>query len=215
MKEGNKNIIIVTTAVIAALVCVAITFWGNWKNNGVLTTDAFIGVLATFIGVCATFIVGVQIVNHMELKNMQKSIREIENERKILQEERDAFAVEMSNARMGIGNTLTLIAFTAQKQKDKVTEFNAWIHSIILDDWSSMNGKALLNRYQRIDELSISQVPAMDKETLIDVKKRLSILVVPEEIDHYDEIMALHYKLMSTLQSKIDLLSNSNNHSEE
>ena len=215
MKEGNKNIIIVTTAVIAALVCIAITFWGNWKNNGVLTTDAFIGVLATFIGVCATFIVGVQIVNHMELKNMQKSIRDIENERKILQEDKEAFSIEMHNARIGIGNALTLIAVSAQNQNDIETEFNAWIHSIILDDWSTMNGKALLNRYQRIDELSISMVPSMDKKTLTAVKNRLSILVVPEEIDHYDEIMALHYKLRSTLQSKIDSPSEGDNKSEE
>lgn len=82
MKEKKKNTIIVVVSVMTAVICIALTFWGNWKNGGILTTDAFIGIMATFIGVCATLIVGVQIVNRIEIRNMQKSIKSFENERK-------------------------------------------------------------------------------------------------------------------------------------
>lgn len=88
----NKNIIIVTVCIATALMCILLTFWGNWKNNGVLTTDAFIGVMATFIGVCATIIVGVQIVNHLELRNIKENIQTIEAEREQLEFERKAFS---------------------------------------------------------------------------------------------------------------------------
>ena len=83
-KTKSRNTVIITICIASALMCIALTFWGNWKNNGVLTTDAFIGVMATFIGVCATIIVGVQIVNHLELRKMQTSIKTIEEERTII-----------------------------------------------------------------------------------------------------------------------------------
>jgi hypothetical protein len=198
----NKNIIIVTVCIATALMCILLTFWGNWKNNGVLTTDAFIGVMATFIGVCATIIVGVQIVNHLELRNIKENIQTIEAEREQLEFERKAFSIEMYNTRLSVGNALALLAFTAQKSKDLVTEFNCWVHSIIIDDWSSMKGSALLDRYQRLVEIAKVIIPCSDNQFLESTYKKLSILVVPEEIEHYDEIMSLHYEMLSDLKAR-------------
>lgn len=198
----NKNVIIITVCIATALVCIALTFWGNWKNEGVLTTDALIGIMATFIGVCATIIVGVQIVNHLELRDVKKNIKRIENEREQLEFERKAFSIEMYNTRLSVGNALALLAFTAQKNKDLVTEFNCWVHSIIIDDWSSMKGSALLERYQRLVEIAKVIIPCSDNQFLESTYKKLSILVVPEEIDHYDEIMSLHYKMLSDLKAR-------------
>jgi len=113
----NKNIIIVTVCIATALICILLTFCGNWKNNGVLTTDAFIGVMATFIGICTAFIVGGQIVGFFELKEMKAQINTIQEERRLLEEEQEAFSVEIHNTRLGVGNALTLIAFTAKKTK--------------------------------------------------------------------------------------------------
>lgn len=68
----KRDIIIVTLCVVTAAVCIALTFCGNYKNNGVLTTDAFIGVLATLIGVCATIIVGLQIASFVKINETER-----------------------------------------------------------------------------------------------------------------------------------------------
>lgn len=200
----NKNVIIVTICIATALLCIALTFWGNWNNEGVLTTDAFIGVMATLIGVCATIIVGVQIVNQLEIRNIQKSIKAIEEERDSLNYEKEAFSVEMYNTRLSIGNALALLAFTAQKNNDYQIEFYSLVHSIIIDDWNSMKGSALLARYQRLVELSNGLISSFDKDLSGDVYNRLKILVVPDNIEHYDEIMFLHHKLLSDLKKRMD-----------
>lgn len=201
MRTKSRNIIILTSSILTSLLCIALTFWGNWKNNGVLTTDAFIGILATFIGICATLIVGVQIVNHIELRNMQKSIKEIEEERSSLKHDIKAFNVEMYNTRLGCGNTLAFLAELSRKNNDSVIEFYCWVHSIIIDDWSSMKGSALLARYKRLTELSKTIISCSDKESLEAIYKQLTILVVPDNIDNHDEILSLHYQLLSDLKT--------------
>lgn len=201
-KTKTKETVIIIICITAALICIALTFWGNWKNNGILTTDAFIGVMATFIGICATIIVGVQIVNHLELRKMQSSIKTIEEERKELEYQRKSFSVEMYNTRVGLGNALSLMALAAQKDKNQAIEFESWVISIIIDDWSSMKGSVLLKRYQRLVELANSLIPIIDKKSLEETYNELSILMVPKDIDHYDEIMSLHYKLLSDLKAQ-------------
>lgn len=200
----NKNRIIVTICIATAIICVALTFWGNWKSNGVLTTDAFIGVMATFIGVCATFIVGVQIVNHLELRNVQDSIKVITEEREKLNRQYDEFSVLMYNARLGIGNNFVLMALTAKDKNDVATEFTAWVHSIIMDDWTSMKGNILLQRYKRLSEIADKVIQNGIAAFIEDTYKNLSIVSIPNDIEHYDEIMLLHYKLLSDLKEKIN-----------
>lgn len=202
-KTKTKETVIIIICIAAALICIFLTFWGNWKNNGILTTDAFIGVMATFIGICATIIVGVQIVNHLELRKMQSSIKTIEEERKELEYQRKSFSVEMYNTRVGLGNALSLMALAAQKDKKYAIEFESWVISIIIDDWSSMKGSVLLKRYQRLVELANSLIPNIDKKSLEKTYNELSILVVPKDIDHFDEIMSLHYKLLSDLKAQL------------
>ena len=74
----KRDIIIVTLSVAVAIVCIALTFWGNMKNNGVLTIDAYIGVIASLIGVCATIVVGFQIASFLELREVKKQVEIIE-----------------------------------------------------------------------------------------------------------------------------------------
>ena len=207
----NKNTFIVIACIAVALICIALTFGGNWKNNGVLTIDAFIGVMATLIGICATLIVGVQIVSFFELKEIKAQVNTIQEERRLLDKQQKAFSVEMYNTRLSVGNALTLIAFTAQKNNDLAIEFNSWLLSIIIDDWSSMKGSALLSRYQRLVEIAELLIPCDDTSFLEDTYSKLTILVVPEDIEHYNEIMYLHYKLLSEIKSNIETNSNEDN----
>ena len=200
MKDKNKNIIIVVTCIATALICIVLTFWGNWKNDGILTADAFMAVLATFIGICATLIVGVQIVSFIELKEVRAQMKAVQEERHLLNEQKESFRIEMYNARLGLGNALALIALTAQKNKDTSIEFESLVISIIIDDWSSMNGSALLTRYQRLSDIANIVVPSVNQDYINDTYNKLSILVVPTNIDHYNEIMSLHHRLLSKLK---------------
>lgn len=200
MKDKSKNIIIVVTCIATALICIVLTFWGNWKNDGILTADAFMAVLATFIGICATLIVGVQIVSFIELKEVRTQMKAVQEERHLLNEQKESFRIEMYNARLGLGNALALIALTAQKNNDASIEFESLVISIIIDDWSSMNGSALLTRYQRLSDIANKVVPSVNQDYINDTYNKLSILVVPTNIDHYNEIMSLHHRLLSKLK---------------
>lgn len=199
-----KNTIIITVCVATALICVALTFWGNWKNDGILTTDAFIGIMATFIGICVTIIVGIQIVNHLELRNMKKSIKEIEDEKERLNEQQEAFSVEMHNTRQCIGDALALIALHAQKNNHIALEFNSWVRSIVIGDWTTTNASVLLKRYRRLTEIIEKWFSPIDKDLAELTYKQLSILEIPENIEMYEEIMSLHYKLLSELKKQTD-----------
>ena len=209
----NKNIIIVIACIAAALICVVLTFWGNWKNDGVLTTDAFVGIMATFIGVCATIIVGVQIVKHIEMRKMQDSIKKNEEEGKELKYQREAFSVEMYNTRLSIGSTLALMALMAKDKGDTAIEFTSLVYSVVIDDWSSMKGTALLSRYKRLADISDSVIQHGNLDYFEHTYKTLSRLAVPMSIEHYDEIMALHYKLLSELERHISKQSSETNSS--
>lgn len=204
MKDKNKNIIIVVTCIATALICIVLTFWGNWKNDGLLTADAFMAVLATFIGICATLIVGVQIINHLELRKIQNIIKDIEEERDGLKADNEAFAKDIYEARKGIGDTLVIQAHIAKKNNDKFVEFMSLVLSITIDNWKSMNGSVLLSRYEGLAELSDAIIKVGRKSDLEFIYDLLSKLVVPDAIDHHDKIMALHYQLLSALKQKID-----------
>ncbi len=204
MKDKNKNIIIVVSCIATALICIALTFWGNWKNDGVLTTDAFMAVLATFIGICATLIVGVQIINHLELRKIQKSIKDIEDERDSLKADKETFRKDIYEARTGIGGTLVIQAHIAKKNNDAVGEFMSLLLSIVVDDWKSMNGTALLSRYEKLVGLSDTIVKAGGKSNMEFIFNTLSKLVVPDAIEHHDKIMALHYQLLTTIKQKTE-----------
>ena len=109
----KRDIIIVTLSVAVAIVCIALTFWGNMKNNGVLTIDAYIGVIATLIGVCATIVVGFQIASFVKIHETERQIKEVQTERNNMQKEKEELfkniellEIELSNAFIAIANTV-------------------------------------------------------------------------------------------------------------
>lgn len=198
MKDRNKNIIVVVTCIATALICIALTFWGNWKNDGVLTTDAFMAVLATFIGICATLIVGVQIVSFIELKEVRTQMKAVQEERRLLKEQQEQFSKEMKNIRVILGNALALSAVTA---RNKTIAFESYLSSIVVEDWSSGEGNVLLYRYQKLLEIAKTVILKDDTNLKKRAYNNLSCLNVPTSIDHYNDIMALHHQLLLELSS--------------
>ena len=198
MKDRNKNIIVVVTCIATALICIALTFWGNWKNDGILTADAFMAVLATFIGICATLIVGVQIVSFIELKEVRTQMKTVQEERRLLKEQQEQFSKKMSNIRVILGNALALSAVTA---RNKTIAFESYLSSIVVEDWSSGEGDILLYRYQKLSEIAKTVIPNDNTNLKKRAYNNLSFLNVPTNIEHYNEIMALHHQLLLELSS--------------
>ncbi|MBQ9230676.1 MAG: hypothetical protein IJ190_05770 [Prevotella sp.] len=83
--KNNRNIVIDVVCVAVSLACVILTFYGQIRYNGVFTLDAYISVIATLIAICTTLMVGLQIYNHMQIREVTesvKNIRKLENEQK-------------------------------------------------------------------------------------------------------------------------------------
>lgn len=198
MKDKNKNNIIVIACIATALICIVLTFWGNWKNDGVLTADAFMAVLATFIGICATLIVGVQIVSFIELKEVRTQMKTIQEERKLLKEQQEQFSKTMSNTCVILGNALAMSALTSH---NKDVAFESYLSSITVEDWSSGDGNVLLYRYQKLSEIAKTVISTDDTNLKKRAYNNLSILNVPTSIEHYNEIMALHHQMLLELSS--------------
>lgn len=202
MKNNCKNTIIVITCIATALICIVLTFWGNLKNDGVLTTDAFVGIIAAFIGVCATIIVGIQIVSFIDLRDVRTQIKTIQEERMKLKNQQDIFSNAIHNTRVGLGDALALSAMTARTNNNDVIEFESWVISIVIDDWNSSNkGATLLNRYKRLLEIADKVVETYDLTQKNRIYHSLSILDIPTDIENYNYIMALHHQLLSKLSS--------------
>ncbi len=106
----KRDIIIVTVCIATALICIALTFWGNYKYNGVLSPDAFYGVLATFIGICATIIVGFQIASFVKIHETERQIKEVQDERDNMEKEKEEFKNEIAFLENELSNAFVALS---------------------------------------------------------------------------------------------------------
>jgi len=73
-----------------------------------------------------------------------------------------------------------------------------------------MKGSALLFRYLRLVEIAELLIPSDDNSFLEDTYRKLTILVVPKDIEFHDKILSMHYKLLSDIKSNIEANSKDN-----
>ena len=191
----KRDIIIVTLCVASALVCIALTFWGNIKNNGVLTTDSFIGIIASFIGVCTTIIVGFQIANFVKIHDAEKQIQEVQEERGKLQEDKERLHEEIKYIGTELSNAFILLSELSEKDVHRAL---AKMLSISCADTTS-EPDITLSRYNNLKE-AIQKLNTEDKQKLSKFVYKLKDLKIPDDIEHYTEIMKLHIDIIDTLE---------------
>ena len=185
----GRNIIINTLCVFTAIACIALTFWGNIKNGGVLTPDGFIGVLATLIGVCATIIVGFQIASFFKIQENEKQLEQ-------LKVERDETRKDLKQVRTYLSNISVLVSGTS---KDKVIRSLADITSIVCDIPKSDNALVILNRYKSLFG-NIKNASYAERKALSGQLPKLKNINIPKDIDHYTEIIGLHAEILKNLE---------------
>lgn len=185
----GRNIIINTLCVFTTIACIALTFWGNIKNGGVLTPDGFIGVLATLIGVCATIIVGFQIASFFKIQENEKQLEQ-------LKAERDETRKDLEQVRTYLSNISVLVSGTS---KDKVIRSLADITSIVCDIPKSDNALVILNRYKSLFG-NIKNASYAERKALSGQLPKLRNINIPNGIDYYTEIIGLHAEILKTLE---------------
>ena len=148
----KNNIILVLICIITSITCVALTFWGQIKNNGTITTDSYIGIIASLIGVCATIVVGFQITSFFELRDLKQQIDRVEKQRKDLELYKVTIANEIHLSKTGISNAFGILSVV---EKGSLLGFASRVSSIVCDDLQATPGNILLARYQQLyDEIS-------------------------------------------------------------
>lgn len=196
----RRDIIIVTVSVIAALFCICLTFWGNLKNNGVLTTDSFIGIAATFIGICATIIVGVQIANYIELRETRRQVDDLQKERNRLEN----ISSEIKHIRTDLAN-----AFVSIYQVTEYPDMQAI--SIILAICVNENSEScetVLARYRALEKV-IAQMEQqgkdLDKKDILKgFNNKLKKVKLPLNNKEYEEIINTHYSVIARIDKLVN-----------
>ena len=118
----KNNIILTSTCIISSVTCVVLTFWGQIKNNGTITTDSYIGIIASLIGVCATIV---------ELRNLKQQIDQVEKQRKDLELYKTTISNEIHLSKTGMSNAFGILSVV---EKGSLLGFAARVSSIVCDD---------------------------------------------------------------------------------
>ena len=197
----KRDVIIVVICVFTTLACVALTFWGNLKNNGVLTTDAFMGVVAALIGVCSTIIVGFQIASYLELRETKQQVEIIKKERERL----DDLSKQLCRARNSLANAFVAIADTSVNKEVRLV---SRISTILMDadnlhQMDGLNSVIIRNRYKLFYK-ELQNATHSDIAKLNVFYEKYKHIIIPQEIEHYAEISKLHFDILEVLNKHID-----------
>lgn len=192
----TRNIIIVATCISTAIICIALTFWGNYKNDGVLSPDAFYGVLATFIGICATIIVGFQIASFVKLHETEKQIQIVQYERNKMLHDKEKFQNEIKSIRKELSNAFVAIA---QSSTDIFIQMLAYIIAISCFDIDATSSRSVLSRYRQLYD-TLQKSDQHQKRKVSEYVYKLKDLSIPNDIENYAEIMGLHLKIIQQLE---------------
>lgn len=194
----RNNIVLTSICLIVSIVCVALTFWGQIKNNGTITTDSYIGIIASLIGVCATIVVGFQIVSFFELRNLKQQVEYVEKQRKELELYKTTIASELHLSKTGISNAFGILSVV---EKGSLLGYTARICPIVCDDLQATPGTILLSRYQQLYEETSYFLRTNDYiDIMYPIAENLKHINIPKNKECYYEIMKLHFDIITMME---------------
>lgn len=191
----KRDIIIVTICIATALICMALTFWGNYKNEGVLSPDAFYGVLATFIGICATIIVGFQIASFVKIHETERQIKEVQRERDKMNEEKEELFRNIQSIRILLSNALVGLSRNSNNDFDRIS---VMIMAICCDK-EMMDSKVVLSRHNTL----INSIKRSSPESVAEAANyvhNFKKVEIRKDLEDYIEIMKLHIEIIDILE---------------
>ena len=191
----QRDIIIVVSSVATALICVTLTFWGNIKNDGILTTDSYIGVIATFIGICATIIVGFQIASFIRIHETERQIKEVQNERDKMREEKEKLYKNINSIQTLLSNALAAVSHNANNNFDKILT----MMMAICCDKEMDSPKVVLSRYKGLFNY-IQKANSSELLKVVTYIKSFKTIDIPKDIEYYTVIMKLHFEIIEVIE---------------
>lgn len=210
----KKGVITNTVCIVTAIVCIALTFWGNLKNDGVLSTDAYMGVIATLIGICATIVVGFQIVSFMEFRNFREQVKKLDVQQQQvkelhdkMQQDNEKLKAQIHHAKRHLSNAFISIADydTLSDEKNKaLLKATLYCFAILSDSMENKKGGgATLSRYTNLHELITRMSPAELREIKVFIK-HLEEIKIPDNLPEHNAIMKIHYEILAILDKVSD-----------
>lgn len=200
----KRDIIIVTVCIATALICIVLTFWGNYKNDGVLSPEAFYGVLATFIGICATIIVGFQIASFVKIHETERQIKKVQDERDRMEEEKKELQKKIDHVELQLSNAFVILS---EMSESKAIKCLTYIASISCGKIEKSDINITHNRYKALNKY-IKETNAKDKAILTQFISNLESVDIPKDVEHYTEIMKLHIEIMEILEKAAEEKNN-------
>lgn len=207
----KKGIITNTVCIVTAIVCIALTFWGNLKNDGVLSTDAYMGIIATLIGICATIVVGFQIVSFMEFRNFREQIKKLDDQQQQvkalhdkMQQDNQKLQAQIHSAKIDLSNAFISIAdydTLSDKKNKTLLKITLYCFAILSDSMKNDKGGVVtLARYTTLHNL----IKSVSPDDLIGIKERIKPLEeikIPDNWPEHHKIMKLHYDIISIIDN--------------
>ena len=191
----KRDIIIVTVCIATALICIALTFWGNLKNNGVLTIDSFIGIIAALIGICATIVVGFQIASFVKIHETERQIKEVQRERDKMNEEKEELFSNIKSIRILLSNALVGLSRNSNNDFDRIS---VMIMAICCDK-EMMDSKVVLSRHNTL----INSIKRSSPESVAEAANyvhNFKKVEIRKDLEDYIEIMKLHIEVIDILE---------------
>ena len=121
-------------------------------------------------------------------------------ESKRLEEEKNAINEEITALKVLLSNTLTVVSINAKDNVGKVLAEMMSICCICIRNESDR----ILYRYESLKRNLLATTP-IEKEIIAQHKHNLKNIHIPNDIEHYTEIMKLHIEIL-------DILENANRH---
>lgn len=195
----KREVIIVTISVITVIICVALTRISNMQTPTSISSETYIGVMATLIGVCATIIVGFQIAHFLELRDLRDQIDELNKVKMDINKKAIELQNNLSFVKIGVSSAFRVFY---RKFKNDPLASVACIIAIIAYDTKDIKQASitLLGNYQKLFKM-LSQ-PECNKRLARKYLNDLKKLEFPKELENRSEICRLHYNIISILEKK-------------
>lgn len=192
----KRDIIIITLCIATSVICIALTFWGNMKNDGVITTDAFVGIIATLIGVCATIVVGFQIASFVKIHETERHIKEVKSERDKMIQEKEEFQQELAGVKVELSNAFMMLSMVMNDYGIKMFALmlSIWCYDIDKDD------NVAFSRYKKLHEM-VNKAAPKDLSRVSKFLHNMKGIQIPNDIEHYTEIMKLHLEIIEIIEN--------------
>lgn len=130
MKKTKDYAVIVSIFSAAiALACIGIVAFHNFDQSGVVELGTFIGIGVALISTCATLIVGLQILNYIEFKEIKNRIKNIDSIEENIKNAEIKIEKTRRHSAVWMSNT---IAMFAVRELDPQSRIDLYITSIAM-----------------------------------------------------------------------------------